>query len=265
MYEYKRIDLKATSPAQLSALGEQGWQLVGNPFLIEKSTFGVVKHIFWMMQRRIGGGGECDLSEVWDELAKRQVAMVSFGGDFDRLVDRVRTLEQSGGSADFSTKHVDVVIYGGLENGIPRIQNDGAIRYEEKYTEAHVSGNILTARFTIANGGLLNEGTYYIKPHMSVSGYQAKNPLGIAKWIGNRHGQLVYGLAEWQRYANGWFIRMSSPNYDFMEAAIGFPFERHGLPERKVQMAGGEQWWGKRFPVTAQNDTILVTIPVLPV
>ncbi len=180
---------------------------------------------------------------------------------------RIAALEAtpSGGGADFSTRNIPVEIYGGLVGGAPKIQNEGAIRYEAKYTEGHISGNILTARFTIANGGLLNEGTYYIRPLMPVSGYQAKNPLGHAKWLGARHGQLLYGLAEWKMYDTGWFIRMSSPNYDHISAAIGFdPKPFHGV-ERKVQMAGGEQWWGKRFPVTAQNDTVLVTIPILPV
>ena len=248
-HEIKVID--ALDKAQRDKAITDNWDFVKGaaPLLVEQDG---------------GGNGGTDLTKIWkvvEELIENQELAATA---FDLLANKVLALEEGGGSADFSTKQIPVEIYGGLVNGIPKIQNEGAIDFRPKYTECHISGNILTARFSISNGGLLNEGTYYIKPITTVSGYQAKNPTGLAVWLGARHGQIMHVRAEWKKYDTGWFIRMPLPNYDYMEARLGIDFGKYPpLPVRKVQIPGKE-YLGKRCPVVAQNDTVLVQIPIFP-
>lgn len=235
-----------------------GWDFVKGvaPLLVDQDGGGVVVP------------GECDLTEI------NQAIEILLTG-YDQCLKtnnehrlRIAVLETTpSGGASFATRNIPLEIYGGLGiDGRPIPQDEGAIDLRAKYTRAKLSGNMLSIRFSIANGGKLNEGTYYIKLlDPEIKGYHY--PMGIAKWHGNRHDQTLDCHAEWQQYGADWFIRMPIYNYDYYGAKLNIDFGKDypdlGVKSAAVQVAG-TSYLGKRCPVVAQNDTIIVTIPVFP-
>lgn len=233
------------SSAELDELVAQGWY----PAFQYLGYFSV-----WV--RRTGGGGECDcdLTEVMNRLEGLDIAIDVIGQVHDQFRLEIDELKQSGGGTSGMTREIDVAIYSD-DTLLP----PGAI----KRAKGFIKDEILAAYFTIDDGAKVPEGTcYYIVPSEGPSGY-AGQFLGKATFHGGSHGDVIHGISSWGKAAGKWGVRMQSPNYDLFEKILGINYDKYhtGL-ERKVRIAGGDAWWGKRFPLVVRSDTIRITIPM---
>ena len=268
--EYELQLLDGTDKAARDRKLADGWRLVKgvHPILIEQDS----------------GGGTIDLTEVFDELKSIDEVLAYLLTKQEYLEGKVNELE-IGAGADFVTRRIPVEIWSYYDKTDElRIQPEHAINLDQKYTYAWQSGNILIARFTIGAGTEVNYGNYLIRPIMNVSGHASQNPLGLASYWGAKNGFTLLGQSMWKRYdrklyidgnevfGNKWFIRMSSPTWDYLEKALGVNFEKlHSNVKRPIGMAGGDCYWRKgesenNFPWNSfGGDVIHINIPVFPV
>lgn len=242
-YDYEVVCMKNNRP-YAHQLAEEGWEIFRRFMPVERDWRGkVVTNFWWLRKPTGGGGGNVDLTEVFNRLDGLDIAMDQVGQIHDQLWLAIDAIEPGNVPVPFP---FEFEVWGADdETGIVKVSHPSST----KDHFGRVIGNTLKARFTIDKGTVLVDGVLYIVPEQKAQpdGWAFLSVGKFVHWC-EHHGYQLSGTPEWHaqnEFGGKKGIRMAYDTYSLLRDF--YPPRREDGSERHdvvlVPWAAGGKWY----------------------